>query len=312
MTEGAPYVLHRIPEALRFHDPDITTRSGAKRDRKGHCCVSASGQVPIRGLFWPPKNVSDAKGVSTFSPFDDLEASVAAHRLFDRDGSTLACCIFSTGHTIDNMMFVYDRDFPAPNYCAHHVLISPSTVVDRAMVESIALCQRPQGEWFPCPHMLKAAAESGPIVLPEPPDDSLLCLACNVLEEYALDVNMAGNQRRAARLGQFRISTMEVWEDLQHDAFLCSLVEAALLRLEDCSYVGFSISTMGMLRGMLASITAWSQVPTVPTVPTYSEVGVLYATYILTYLFVRLTSFGPLAYIGCRRTGRFANPGSRC
>lgn len=92
--------------------------------------------------------------------------------------------------------------------------------------------------------------------IPEPPDDDLLCLACNALQEYVLDRSMPCNIRFAAHMAQFDISAMSEWNDLIAETYYCELVDQALTLWESDGFQGFSIARRGMLRAMLLDVRA--------------------------------------------------------
>lgn len=258
-TSTAPFNLHRIPEELVYH-AQSASKSQVKRDKFGHCCLTDDNEVPVRGITWLPSKDTEAKGISTFAPFedDDGEALAAAHALFDEKGEVLMCAILPKEQEIDNMIFVHDRDIPGQKSVAHHVLITPSSCVPRERFTQIGLCHFPLGAWVPCPIMLKGGAHCE-LRLPEPPDDSLLSLACNALEDFALDISKPGNARRAARFAQFPISKMDEWKELQGHPLLNSIIAEALLRWEEMRFDGFPIATRGLLRGMISDLSAWKE-----------------------------------------------------
>lgn len=92
----------------------------------------------------------------------------------------------------------------------------------------------------------------------EPPDDRLLCLAFNALDDFALDCSKPDNARRAAILAQKHISKLTQWDQLQYHALLSSVVVKALLCWQDMQFTGFPIATKGLLRGMIQDINDWS------------------------------------------------------
>jgi hypothetical protein len=256
--DTAPFILHRIPEELIYHAADAS-KAQTKRDSTGHCCISSTGEIPVQGVSWIAQNKLQVKGISTFSPFEcDDKAMEMAHMLFDKENKKLDCRILPQGERIQNTNFVHDRDFPGQNPCAHHVLITPSAVVSKDYFDSIGQCIVPENVWQICPYVLKGGGIKYELELPEPPDDALLCLACNALEDFALDWKMPSNTRRATRLAQFSLSPMTTWTELRDHVFLSSLVYQALSRWQEHNFDGFPVATKGMIRGMTEDVAAWS------------------------------------------------------
>lgn len=254
----APFDLHRIPDDVKYFPADIT-KSQAKGTKELECCITSAGFVPKNGINWSSSDkLTDVKGISTFRPFDNDAALVAAHVLFSEDGAVLRCNILQCSSTIDSIQFVNDRIFPAKP-CAHHITITPTMDVSRDYFDGIAKCQIPTN-WQPCAYTISLegkAADSVDEVLPEPPDDELLCLACNALEDYALDCSMPPNMRFAARLAQFSLSTLSEWSELRTQSYLCELVEQSLKLWESGGFEAFSIARRGMLRAMLQDVRDW-------------------------------------------------------
>lgn len=267
-TEAAPFDLHRVPDDVIYYKAGIS-KSKSKREKtdKGEepdCCLINNDTVPVRGITWIAVNDRDVKGISTFSPYEGEDtAMMAAHALFDETGKVLTCAIMTKDTIVPKMEFVYDRDMPGQTPCARHVLITPTVETEVSYFNEIAHCRQPENVWQVCPFTLKAEGEHE-LELPEPPDDRLLCLACNALEDFALDCTMPANARRATRLAQFSVADMTDWMDIREHAFLCSIIEQALFRWQKLGFAGLSIATRGMVRGMIEDVVAWSDPPSQP------------------------------------------------
>ena len=235
------YHLHRIPEEVFLSNK--TTNKVTSQD--SHNCD---------GLNISSYNC-ECMGSST-CPVDELSGKIqiAAHCLFDAKGAQLPCSILP----VDSQMNIsgYDSELKivVQPVVATNVTMTSIKSVDAQKLKMTNAYQYPPDGWQPCLHF----SDITTFASPEPPDDDLMNLANDLMEDYTLDVNQPRNLRRWARVLQYSTEHLVWSRDVQHYPLLCEIVSLALQRCIDNGFPNIlRICTRGDIRSMLGDVKEW-------------------------------------------------------
>jgi hypothetical protein len=90
-------------------------------------------------------------------------------------------------------------------------------------------------------------------------DDSLLIIACIMLEEYIRYAYTSSCLKQDAISVRNSISTMTIWKDISRDNHACRVVELAILQWKYYSTTCSTTCSTDTLHTMLMEVTCWQK-----------------------------------------------------